>query len=371
MALSVNDLVQGQAAGAMRASSGTALRQGLPFGGVMASAGASVLAGRCGLPALVVPLLGLAIVQAAWLPVAGALRHRAEFRLGWSAWWAVGPAHEHSGIHTVPLGLAVITSGLLALSAPYAMSWRLLPAEICLGLTWLTAIICIGRFVWSLASHGFALKSLDGTWFLVPAVLLGAGIATAAMIPHCAPRWAGVLATLALGGVLLGWVGYWTLAMTALARVRRHGLGGVPLAPWWIAMGCAGLAAAALGRVLEGEALAVPVQTFLRATTVTTADLAVLLCVPVLVGGAWFLLRRCRYRAAAAWPPTFSTAVFALGCLQAAAVAHSPALRALGFAAGDATLLFWAVTSCWNVKCALAARFGRGAEAIVETARGP
>ena len=371
MAPRVTGVVQGLAAESMRASPGTALQRGLPFAVVMATAGASVLAGRCGWPALVVPLLGLAIVQAAWLPVAGLLRHRAEFRLGWSAWWTVRPAHEHSGMHTVPLGLAVITSGLLELSARYPMSWPLLAAEICLGFTWLTTIACIGRFAWSLASHGFSLKSLDGTWFLVPAALLGAAIATEGMIPHGAPRWTGVLATVALGGVLLGWAGYCTLAVTALARVRRHGLDGVPLAPWWIAMGCAGLAAAALGRVLEGEALGSPLQTFLSATTVTTADLAVVLCVPVLVGGAWFLLRRCRYRAAAAWPPTFSTAVFALGCLQAGAVAQSAALRSVGIAAGDAALLFWAVTSCWNVKCAYAARFGRRAAPIVETSKEP
>ena len=365
----MNGVLQGLAAESMRTSRGTALRQGLPFGVVMATAGASVLAGRCGWPALVVPLLGLAIVQAAWLPVAGLLRHRAEFRLGWSAWWTVGPAHEHSGIHTVPLGLAVISSGLLALSARYPMSWPLLPAEICLGLTWLTTITCIGRFGWSLASHGFSLQSLDGTWFLVPAVLFGAGIATEAMIPQDAPRWTGVLATVPLGAMLLGWAGYCTLAVTALARLHRYGLDGVPLAPWWIAMGCAGLAAAALGRVLEGEALGSPLQTFLSATTVITAELAAVLCVPLLVAGAWFLLRRCRYRAAAAWPPTFSSAVFALGCLQAGAIAQSPALRSLGIAAGDATLLFWAVTSCWNVKCAYVARFGRGAAPIVESSK--
>jgi tellurite resistance protein TehA-like permease len=337
----------------------------------MATAGASVLAGPCGWPSLAVPLLGLAIVQAAWLPIAGLLRHGTELRLGGAGWWTIGPAQEHSGIHTVPLGLAIIASGLFTLSAREPGSWPLLPAEMCLGLTWLTTLSCIGRFGGSLAARGFSLKSLDGTWFLVPAVLLGTGIATEAMIPHCAPRWAGVLAAAALSGVLLGWAVYCMLAVTALARLYRHGLDGAPLAPWWIAMGCAGLAAAALGRVLEGEALGSPLRTFLSAAAVSSADVAVVLCVPVLVGGTWFLLRRCRYRAAAAWPPTFSTAAFALGCLQAGAVAPSQALRTLGIAAGDATLLFWAVTSGWNVKCAYAVRFGRGGEPTVATSQEP
>ncbi|MGH7109267.1 MAG: hypothetical protein ACREFK_02445 [Stellaceae bacterium] len=317
----------------------------------MATAGASVLAGRCGLQKLVVPLLVLAVLQALWAPAAGALRHRAEFRVRWSAWLTIGSANEHSGIHTVPLGLAVIAGGLAGLSADGVASWPLLlMASTCLALTWLLAIVCVGRFLWSLASRGLALETIDGAWFLVPAALLGAAIATEDVAALVASRGVSVLALLALGGALLGWSGYWAVAVVAFVRVRRFGFGGVPQAPWWIAMGCAGLAAAALGRVLDGLPPWPALRTFLITTTTATDICAIALLVPVVAGGVRFLLWHCRFRAAAPWPPTFSTAVFALGCLQTGQVLQSPAFRLLGLGAGFATLAFWAVTASWNVK---------------------
>jgi hypothetical protein len=317
----------------------------------MATAGASTLAGPCGLQELVVPLLVLAVLQALWVPAAGALRHRAEFRLERSAWLAIGSANEHSGIHTVPLGLAVIAGGLAGLSADGVASWQLLlMASACLALTWLLTIVCVGRFLWSLASRGLVLETIDGAWFLVPAALLGAAIATEDVAALVASRGASVLALLALGGTLLGWSGYWAVAVVAFVRVRRFGLGGVPQAPWWIAMGCAGLAAAALGRVLDGSSPWPALRAFLIAATTATDICAVALLIPVVAGGVKFLLWRCQFRAAAPWPPTFSTAVFALGCLQAGRVLQSPAFRFLGLGAGFTTLAFWAVTAGWNVK---------------------
>lgn len=335
----------------------TALRQGLPFGAVMATAGASVLAGRCGLQVLVAPLLMLAVLQTLWLPLAGGWRHRTEFSLGWRAWWAIGPAHEHAGVHTVPLGLAVITSGLVALTVRGTAPWALTLASACLGLTWLLTIVCGGRCTWSLLSRGLALRTFDGAWFLVPAAFLGAAIATDAVAGRMVGRPAVSLAALALAGTLLGWLGYWGVALAALIRVRRFGLGGVPQAPWWIAMGCAGLAAAALGRVLTSSGSDPSLRTLLTRAMVVTAIAAVILCVPVLVCSAMFLLRRCQFRAPAPWPPTFSTAVFALGCLETGAVLRSPAFRILGLGAGYTTLVFWAVTMAWNVGRAAVVRF--------------
>ncbi|MGH8192170.1 MAG: hypothetical protein ACREP2_12060 [Rhodanobacteraceae bacterium] len=269
------------------------LRQGLPFGVVMATAGASVLAGRCGLQGAVVPLL--------------------------------------------------------ALGANAAAPWIALLAGACLGLTWLLTLVCVGRFVWSLATRGLSLRKLDGAWFLVPAAVLGAAIATDGVAGRVPAQGAAALAGLALAGALLGWLGYWAVALAALFRVRRFGLGGVPQAPWWIAMGCAGLAAAALGRVVQGPGSGWLLQAFLARAMVVTAVVAAVLCVPVLVYGGAFLLRRCRFRALAPWPPTFSAAVFALGCLETGEALRIPAFRILGLGAGYATLVFWAVTMAWNV----------------------
>lgn len=328
----------------------TALRHGLPFGVVMATGGAAVVASRCGLPALVAPLLALAILQALGLPLVGAWRHRAEFGLGWRSWWALGPAHEHTGVHTVPLALAVIASGLVALAAQAVAPCVSALAAACLVLTWLLTAVCGSRCLWALATRGSALRAFDGAWFLVPAAFLGAAIPTHAVASGLTGPAAGMLEALALAGALVGGIGYWIVAGVALVRVRRHGLGGVPQAPWWIAMGCAGLAAAALGTVAASERRGGPLEAFLIAAMVATAVVAVILCVPVLACSVTFLLRRCRFRGPAAWPPTFSTAVFALGCLETGAVLPSAAFRNIGLGAGYVTLAFWAVTTAWNAR---------------------
>lgn len=351
----INHLIQAQGAMQLKAVEVrpgprcTALREGLPFGAVMATAGASVMARYCGLQDLVSPLLALAVLQVLWSLLAGAWRHRTEFSLGWRAWWAIGPAHEHAGVHTVPLGLAVIASGLVALTANGTAPWALTLAGVYLGLTWLLTIVCGGRCTWSLMSRGLTLRTFDGAWFLVPAALLGAAIATDAMAGRVVGRAAAFLAVLALAGALFGWLGYWAVALAAVVRVRRYGLTGVPQAPWWIAMGCAGLAAAALGRALTGTHLGLPLRAFLTDAMVVTTIAAVILCIPILVLSTLFLLRRCRFRGPASWPPTFSTAVFALGCLEMGDVLHSPVFEVLGLGAGYATLVFWAVTAIWNV----------------------
>ncbi|MGH7120403.1 MAG: hypothetical protein ACREFP_15670 [Acetobacteraceae bacterium] len=178
------------------------------------------------------------------------------------------------------------------------------------------------------------MKTVDGAWFLVPATLLGAAIATEDLAPLMTGRGSKMLALFALGGALLGWLGYWAVAVIALVRVQRFGLGGVPQAPWWIAMGCAGLAAAASGCVLDGPFSWPALRAFLVAATGVIGICAVALCVPVAAASVRFLLRHCRYRAAAAWPPTFSTAVFALGCFQPGDILHFPAFRLLGVGAG-------------------------------------
>lgn len=355
----INHLIQAQGAMQLKAVEVrpgprcTALREGLPFGAVMATAGASVMARYCGLQDLVSPLLALAVLQVLWSLLAGAWRHRTEFSMGWRAWWAIGPAHEHTGVHTVPLGLAVIASGLVALTANGAAPWALTLAGTCLGLTWVLTLVCGGRCMWSLTSRGLALRAFDGAWFLVPAAFLGAVIATDAVAQRTTGRAAIFLVVLALAGALLGWLGYWVVAWVTLVRVRRYGLGGVPQAPWWIAMGCAGLAAAALGQVLAGPGSGLPLRAFLTHAMVVTDVFAMILCVPVLACSTAFLLRRCQFRASAPWPPTFSTAVFALGCLEAGDVLRSPTLRVIGLGAAYVTLVFWAVTMAWN-----AGRFG-------------
>ena len=316
----------------------------------MATAGAAVLAGRCGLPFLVAPLLAVAMAWAVWLLVAGARSHRREFSLGWRPWIEIGFADEHSGIHTVPLGVAVIAGGLAGLAAAGTVRSVLLPlAAAVLVLAWLLTCACIGRFAWALVKYRADLAAVDGAWFLVPAAALGSALATLQLAPSLADGRAPPLQWLALAAAIFGSLGYAAVAVVAAARVWRFGLRGVPQTPWWIAMGCAGLAAAALGSVVDAG---IPGAAALRATLIVAMCglevFAVVLCVPVLAGSLRFLLRACRFRAAAAWPPTFSTAVFALGGLWTGKVLQSPVFHAIGLAAGFATLGFWVVTVVWN-----------------------
>lgn len=328
-----------------------ALRRSLPFGVVMATAGASTLAGRCQFQALVAPLLALAVLQALWVPLLGLWRHRAAWRETWRGWWTIGPADEHTGIHTVPLGVAVIAGGLAGWAqASGGAAGPLALAAACLVLAWLLTVICVVRFLWALMARGLVLYTVDGAWFLVPAALLGTAIATDATAGLMMGWGVAALAVLADAAALLGSLGYWAVAIIAYLRVRRFGLNGVSQAPWWIAMGCAGLAAAAFGRALAAPFVPLPLQSVVADVVVVTDIVAVLLGLPVLLGSVVFLLRRCRFHAHAVWTPTFSTAVFALGCFEAGDLLHSSAFRALGLGAGYATLAFWAVTTVWNAR---------------------
>lgn len=330
------------------AAKSMALRQGLPYGSVMATAGAAAVASACGLHLVSLSLLGLAIVQAAWIVLFGVWRYRGDFRLGWPAWLALGPSHEHSGIHTVPLGMAVVASGLIDLGFDDETLWLHSATATWLCLAWILTLLCVGRFIASLALRAPALTAVDGSWFLVPAVLLGIGKATAAFAVSPVEPGVSLLALLALVAILLGWAGYWLVAAVACLRIRRFGLGNMPQAPWWIGMGCAGLAAAALAGSLKNPLLHGLLQTILIAAMAVTAFIAVALFIPVAVGGLIFLLRTCRFRAMAPWPPTFSTAVCALGCMQAGEILHSITFGALGLAASAATLLLWLLTTGWN-----------------------
>ena len=125
------------------------------------------------------------------------------------------------------LGLTVIAGDVLALgtTASRGPSWF---AAICLVMTWVTSVMAVGRFAWSLAARGFDLHRLDGAWFLVPAALFGAGIATDRVAAQLAGHWPDVLRRLAAGSILIGAFGYWALIVLAGLRIRRYGLGSPP-----------------------------------------------------------------------------------------------------------------------------------------------
>jgi hypothetical protein len=342
------------------------LRHGLPYGAVMATGGAAQLAGACGVPDAMRPLLWLAVVEAGWIAGRGLVRHRGELRLPLSAWVSIGPPAEHTGVLTVPLGLAVVATGLSVQPGPS----EAIGAGF-LVLSWLTAVALVARFALSVARRSSASTSsastssastssastssastsstvgVDGGWFLAPAAVLGAGIAAGAYAGQAVGLLAEVLRWGALLSAGIGLAGYWAVAASAALTLPRRGLGQGRRVLWWIAAGCGGLAAAAAARALSagGRPWPAGVVAAGHAAAVATWALAAVLAGPIVVASVSSLVRSRRIVRTAPWPPTFSTAVFALGALAIGKVLKAPTVTSIGTAAAGATLALWAVTA--------------------------
>lgn len=347
-----------------------ALRRGLPYGAVMATGAAAQLAGACRLTGAVRPLLWLAVGEALWICGRGMARHRRELRLPISAWLGLGPSGEHTGVLTVPLGLAVVATGLSTQHGEPAAT----VGVVCFVLAWLGAAVFLGRFVASIVRCHRA-ETVDGGWFLAPAALLGAGIAAAARVPHASGAMHDVLQWASLLAAAAGVVGYWAVAAAAAARVTRRGLGDDRRVLWWIAAGCGGLAAASVGRALAADdsywPLGISVACHIAAAA--TWALAAALAVPIVIESLRWLSGTRRIVRLAPWPPTFSTAVFALGGLATGAMFHAHAITMIGKAAGFATLALWAITAGLHATRAIPTRRGRrrGVGGLQRTAGAP
>ncbi|MDA8267961.1 MAG: hypothetical protein M0013_06250, partial [Actinomycetota bacterium] len=93
-----------------------------------------------------------------------------------------------------------------------------------------------------------------------------------------------------------------------------------------------------------------------------TWSLSAILAVPIVVASLRSLARNRRIMSAAPWPPTFSTAVFALGALATGKMLGVPAVSGVGQATAGATLALWVVTAALHASRLLpAARRGGSA----------
>ncbi|MGC8464094.1 MAG: hypothetical protein ACP5P9_10570, partial [Acidimicrobiales bacterium] len=161
----------------------------------------------------------------------------------------------------------------------------------------------------------------------------------------------GVLADLlrwvALVAAGVGTTGYWAVVLGSAIAVGRRGLGDSRKVLWWIAAGCGGLAAAGLARALSagGGVWPTDVVTLAHGAAIITWSFSALLAVPVVAASVRFLARSRRIERAAPWPPTFSTAVFALGALGTGKMLELPAVTDVGKVAAAVTLAFWTVTA--------------------------
>lgn len=301
-------------------------RSPLPYGVVMATGGTAHLAGSVGLRALTTPLLALAVAAAIVIPVRAGYWERSIRRAFLGRW--------SPGDFTVPLGTAVAAVGL----ASEGGALRDGVAPIIVALSWVTTVVVAARLAATVRPQ---LRDVDGSWFLAPAAALGAALATGAAIDsvplHPVARCAALIAA------AIGVVSY--LAVIALAglHLARHGLRGAPKAPWWISAGCGGLAAATTGQVADTGPVRIPAEG-VQALVVGLWVVACLALIPIVVASTTHLVRIRRPHGKPPWPPTFSTAVFALGTLEAARWSGSSALEQMGRIAGWVTVALWCAT---------------------------
>lgn len=296
--------------------------------------------------AAVAPLLWLTVAEAAGIAGQAAVRHRHHVRVPVMPWPALRVLGEHTGVLTVPVGLAVITAGLAAQHGAFVSSLVLAG----LALTWLIAVVFILGFLASAGTGGRGLVALDGSWFLAPAVLLAGAIAAVACVPHTVAAGQALLRGLTVIAAASGLAAYWAVMVAAVVRVSRYGLGGTRPVLWWISAGCGGLAAAAAVQVLgvPGGHWVAAFASALRTVAGVMWMVTVIVLVPIVVYCIRFLIRKRPVMRLAPWPPAFSSGVIALGTIGVGAVLHMPAITAAGKAAGIITLILWAVTTLWN-----------------------
>lgn len=319
------------------------VRSALPYAVVMATGGTSNLARSSVAHPLATPLLLLAVAEVVAVPVVGLVRRRSA---GGGVWQPAPstPAEQLFGDFTIPVGLAVVATGLVALGNRQTLDVALFS----LTLGWVSTVAVSARVATPMVGRPPGVAGVDGTWFLAPAALLADAVATAAVVPRCGGSVRSGLGWLALAACALGVAGYVLTVVVAAVRVRRIGVGNTPQAPWWISAGCGGLAAAAVGRVAAvspvGGASAAAGDGYAFAALALWAVGSALL-VPVVAGSLVHLLRLRRPLGAPPWPPTFSTGVYALGAAQAGRLGHLPVVTAVGQVAGSATVALWLVTA--------------------------
>lgn len=313
----------------------------LPYGAVMATGAASALAGPAGLGFLRVPLLSLGLAAGFFIAVSPTVGHRRR-RQTPKAQKTDRPAPSRMGEFSIPVGLAVLGGGLARLPGPVALG----AAAFAVGAAWVATVLLGVMLLLPLVGRWPGSTSVDGAWFLVPAALLADAAGVAGLVAHSPPQAVRALGWVVFCATCVGAAGYLAVGGLAALRVALIGVGVRPLAPWWIAAGCGGLTAAAVGRASAVSPFGTSPANAHAFGWVALAFWAVAgaILLPVLAGSIRFLAGLRHPGGHPPWPPTFSTGVYALGAAQAGRLLDLAAVTTVADFAAAATLALWALT---------------------------
>lgn len=247
-----------------------------------------------------------------------------------------------SGLFTIPLGLAVISTGLI--------STELNPL---LQLGYATFFACCASYAVLLFQilvvqrcNKIAIQNVDGGLFLIPAAGFGIGITLVVLVPRIPPQISGPVAVASITLVTFSTLGYFYVIVLSALGIRRFALSSTRKVLWWIGAGCGGLGALSTAKQLALRTIEISptLQHLLRILALTMWSLGTLILIPIALLSIQYLFRLENFPKNAPWPPTFSTAVYALGTITASQLIHSQAVHLIGVAASIITLLLWSCT---------------------------
>lgn len=322
----------------------------IPFGPVMATALAAGTATAAGLGPGGLVLVAIAVVAALGLGAAGGLR--------------VGRAADSVGLFSVPVALGALATATVLLpeaQSPAGLEAWASGAGAGLAVLALAATAGLAGILARVRRRDggrVGLADLDGTWFLAPAAPLALSVALATLLEARAgiPGWVNP-SQLAAAVAALAWAvgvfAYLTLLGATLVALARRGLGGRPWASWWVVAGCAGLAAAATGRLqvaLDFGVVGAPhPDALLQPVTVGLWGIGALAGLVALAISLATLARRGnplhRPPLPPPWAPTFSTGVLALGTAEAGRILGLGAVASLANGLELTTVSLWLATA--------------------------
>ncbi len=312
----------------------------LPFGVVMATAALSQIAKLVHFTIAVKPFVWLAVAEVILIVAFRIPKIRFGFKIDPQVSTHTREYRFNPGMFTIPLGISVTAAGVLQ---NYPGTLVILGISLYI-MAWLSEI----GFLFDLAKHlaALVLSEIDGGWFLIPASFLSLGATSLLGASSLGQGYHHLLYLTAMTSSVIGVVGYYLVVVLTVFRLLYRGFPKTHIVLWWISAGCAGLSSFALAKQLSPVHISLSNTTFaiLKFIDTMTWSFGLLLLMPIVWFSLVHLFRLRHFPKSIPWPPTFSTAVFALGSFATGALVRSEWVYDLGVVTGTVALVLWAVT---------------------------